>query len=269
MKTPYVLMNRFPIGGLGNQLFQYNFMAQLACRTGVKFLHSGYPNLDTFGIQKPSRIKSLLLGLGASEISLTDIDQIGWSYFIDMVQSNLEREKAVRIKPGILGEYYKEITTIDPKEFIKIELGLKNPKQTPLLAIHFRGSDFYGWNARAVMDTGYYKDAIERIVSKKPNRYEIRIFSEDRESKVVKELENEFQCQVSYGSEREDFLEIANAEVIIASPSTFVFWSAVLGNCQEIYYSREWLSYAAEEGMKFWIDLQSGTLPYFPHVSEV
>jgi hypothetical protein len=269
MKAPYVLMNRFPIGGLGNQLFQYNFMAQLAHRTGVKFLHSGYPNLETFGIQKQSKMKSLILGLKASEISLADIDQIGWSQCINLVQSNLERKRSVRIKPGILGEYYKEVTTVDPKEFIKIESGLKNRKQTPFLAIHFRGSDFYGWNARAVMDTRYYKDAIESIVSKKPNQFDIRIFSEDRESKVVKELEKEFRCQVSDGSEREDFLEIANAEVIIASPSTFVFWSAVLGNCQEIYYSKGWLSYATEQGMKFWIDLRSGTLPYFPNVREV
>jgi hypothetical protein len=214
-------------------------------------------------------MKSLMLGLSASEISLFAIDQIGWTRSIEIVQSNLKRERSVRVKPGILGEYYKEVTTTHPKHFIKSEPDLGTSRVGPLLAIHFRGTDFYGWNAKAVMDVAYYKTAVENIVTHKSFPYEIRIFSEDRDSEVVEELKNHFKCEVSYGSEQRDFLELSSAEVIIASPSTFVFWSAVLGNCKEIYYSRDWLSHATENGMKFWIDLRSGTLPYFPIVREV
>jgi hypothetical protein len=269
MSAPYLLMHRNPSGGLGNQLFQYNFLAQLAHSSKVNFLHCGFPKLSYFDIQKESKWKSKIFSMGSMRISLETIEKRGWEQTIDEMQQTFSIKKSVSLNPGILGEYYKEVTNLDPKAILKLYSKKSDDADNQLLAVHFRGTDFHQWNPRAVMNLDFYHDAVALAKQKNRGLNRIKVFTDDGDSETVSQLVRTHGAEISCGSEIEDFEEMMGAYSIVASPSTFVFWSAVLGNCKEIFYSREWLDYASESKYKFWIDLRNGLLPYFPKVMEV
>lgn len=269
MSTPFLLMNRRPSGGFGNQLFQYNFLFQFSHIHGVEFLHRGFPQLSGFELQKESKIKSLLLGMNAFNISLETINERKWQQTCDEVQQFFQEGKSVNVMPGILGEYYKEVTNIDPKFVFRSNQGKINVQNEHFLAVHYRGKDFHQWNSRAVMSFEFYLKGVQKALKNDSKINQIKIFTDDRESETVSRLVGFFGAEISDGSEEEDFKEMMQTKTIVASPSTFAFWSAALGDCQEIYYSRDWLHYASETGQKFWSDLRKGSLPFFPTVLEV
>jgi len=269
VSNPIVFMNRRPIGGLGNQIFQYNFIFQIASLLNKEVSHVGFPKLDKFMVQRATPLKSAIHSLNAHEISLPVLKNLGWTACIERAKLALESNKSIKIVPGVLGEFHKEVTRVDPREFLKLQTDNLEVKEKEYLAVHFRGTDFYQWNRNAVMKKDYYLRAIRQVENEIGRLNQIKLYSDDVNDQIVKELSNVFNCSVSKSSEIDDFSGLMKASAIVASPSTFVFWAALLGNCKNIYYSKEWLDYATDNGMKFWHDLRNESLPFFPKVIEV
>jgi len=60
-----------------------------------------------------------------------------------------------------------------------------------------------------------------------------------------------------------DFLDMANSDVLISSPSTFSIWAGILGKRKKVIHSKTWVDYRAKENDIFWINLQKGGNEYY------
>jgi hypothetical protein len=240
-------------GGLGNQLFQINLQVQLARKYGFNPM---YPKNLVANIcanfnkkfYMPSRSEKVFL---SAEIlrnaSTSEVESI--------LLESLSKDKDVVLAKSVLGEvldkyFYQNFSAVF-QPLKKFE-NLVSQHRSNSVALHFRGTDFSSWDSSAIMDLDFYFRAIQN--SSLSDGWEGHLFTDDPGHKVVLELLKKFK-NVQLKSSKDqysDFWKISNYAEIIATPSTFVLWAAMLGRPSKIFIDMNWVGKRVAGGEAFW-----------------
>lgn len=257
--------NRKRIGQFGNHLFQFHFMHQLAQQLDTGYFQSRWSELTEFENTDRVALKPYWKEFAVEKWSLDFVRDMTYPEILNQARLASHAGIDIELPPGILGEKFLESCLISPREIIKFK-NTNNFLDTErtVVALHFRGGDFSLWDKNAVMNPDYYLSAIELIpkVASTQN-LQIQLFTDEISHPTVLEIQRAHRgIEVISETRAGDFLKMANSEVLIASPSTFAFWAAVLGREKKLIMSKSWLDYTVEMGQKFWIDLRSNKNPY-------
>ena len=162
-----------------------------------------------------------------------------------------------------LGEKFFEWNKISTRSIFQLEDIPEVPKKA--CAIHFRGTDYYSWNATAVLDPEYYIDSINIV---KEDAYHFRLFTDDYSlpsfQAVAQKLDKEyisFDLGENTADRRHfinDFSYMTECDWIISSPSTFCMTAGFIGKNKKIIHSKQWVLDRINHEDKFWVDLYNG-----------
>ena len=159
----------------------------------------------------------------------------------------------------------KAIHPLHPQWTFLFELKEKPKIETESVAIHFRGTDFFGWNPDAVLGEDYYMNALSEIENDVESFY---IFTDDEtlpSYKGVVEYLNQNNRKVIFGENTanrnnyiKDFSTISECDYIISSPSTYCIAAGFIGKEKKIIHSEKWIHNRVDVDDKFWVDLNNG-----------
>tara|TARA_R100000234_G_C4996017_1_gene177974 strand:+ start:440 stop:1162 length:723 start_codon:yes stop_codon:yes gene_type:complete len=162
-----------------------------------------------------------------------------------------------------LGEKFFGENKLSTREVFKLKVSPVISDKT--CAIHFRGTDFHGWNPDAILDSEYYLRAIEEI---KDDVDTYVLFTDDYRLESYNEVEKHLKQnnkkfflgkntsdRMNYIS---DFSIMSECDYIISSPSTFCISAGFVGKEKRIIHSKKWIEKRAEVNDKFWVDLKAG-----------
>ena len=138
------------------------------------------------------------------------------------------------------------------------------------VGIHFRGTDFFQWNPKSILDSDYYLDSIKLCLDSF-NELEFVLFTDDHNLESFKNISSFLKSnninhrmglsQIT-GNFLDDFIDLASSDIIVSSPSTFAISAGMIGNSR-IIHSKKWIEHRISENDKFWVDLQrTGTTFY-------
>lgn len=250
-----------PTGGMGNRLFQLNFLGQVAyaMKTDFRFCST----LDEpyfFNIEKksPSRISRIFeQALELKSYVITDTQN-----FRDYLAS-LSPTKDYQIKGSFLGESFFETCFVDPIDIVKPKFQLG--EQQRYVAMHFRGGDFAAWNSEAILPAKYYLDALEQISVNGETNLPVKLVTDDTSLPAFQQIRKLLgsRAQINPASEYiDDFITLANSEYLVSSPSTFAIWAGILGK-PKIVHSETWAASRVLVNDKFWVNLKNGGNKYY------
>ena len=198
-----------------------------------------------------------------------ELDSIPWSccpwngyeYFSGDVLGS-DQHGNLSLKP-CLGEKFFDCHSISTRSIFELK---EKPKiETESVAIHFRGTDFFGWNPDAVLGEDYYMNALSEIENDVESFY---IFTDDEtlpSYKGVVEYLNQNNRKVIFGENTanrnnyiKDFSTISECDYIISSPSTYCIAAGFIGKEKKIIHSEKWIHNRVDVDDKFWVDLNNG-----------
>ena len=254
-------------GGLGNQLFQINLLVQLAMQFGLTpvFPKSQISSLCV-DFKKTLHIPKLRQKLFLSqeilrEESLTEIGKL--------IDDSAQNRQDILVAKSVLGEVLHKFYFKNPKEIFEpakqfCHYAYQNFSEC--VALHFRGSDFLNWDSTAIMNLDYYDRAINS--SSLIHGREGHLFTDDPSHEVVRTLLKKFKNikLKSSGNQFDDFWRISNYSEVIATPSTFVLWAAMLGKSCKILIDRHWIENRLTRGEEFWITVAENRKGIFGEV---
>ena len=187
----------------------------------------------------------------------------GYQHFLGNMVGNLDIRKPVEHLPPCLGEKFFWDSGISTREVFKLKQERHMTGNN--CAVHFRGTDFFKWNARAVLNKEYYLNAIDEV---KGDTDGFILCCDDTNLESFKavckhlEQENIFYYVGENTHDRtkyiEDFTTMSQCDIIISSPSTYCISAGFIGKEKKIIHTKEWLDYRVEEDDKFWVDLYNG-----------
>lgn len=268
-----------PTGRMGNVLIQYCYLRQLAERIETEYFHPTLPYAKYFcGFERKKIPLKKRLTSKRHDVSNQEIEQMGTEKFICDCRERIKKNQIIVLNPPVLGHLF-EFKEENPGKFIclkKENIKLDKRKQYDLiLGIHFRGTDFKGWNEKASLPFEYYANAIQYLI----NKYEgikigVKIFTDDNNFESYKKtLQYINMCaprlDVIYMSNVqntmiEDFEELSQCDWIISSPSTYAIMAGLVGKQHKcIIHAKQWVEYAVANGDAFWIDIQKQQVPYY------
>ena len=277
MKAGKLGMEKVAIGRLGNHLFQYNFLSQLANHLSLEKFHPAFLGAELFeGLGKASFFGSHR-PTKTIRYSKNDIESLPWETFVDSVHSLTASGKNVVLPPGIMGNRFFDVTYLNPKDMIRLNSEsveitnkFREVKQVRV-GIHFRGADYSSWDSNAVMDPSYYLDALDYLSQQVDfNTADLSLITDDPEHRTCREISKRWNC--TYGSFRNpssDFFNLSQCDYIISSPSSFVFWASAFGKEKKMIYSKKWLDYKTGNGDIYWTKLRAGLSPFFQIYQEI
>lgn len=262
-------------GRLGNKLFHYHFLRQVARKARAEYFHPQLVSARFFlGMNKRPRPFSLF----KKQIALNSADvlALGSENFLDFIQTSEKEGKDILLKGPFLGEVFFQYLFYSPSEFIQLRPEFHvplplSPSTSVCVGVHFRGTDFKQWNEHASLSFPYYRDAIE-LCLQEYNGKEVffALFTDDtqfspfcetilylqKHGLVYHVSENLFRPYV-------DFYQLSQCDVIISSPSTFNIFAGAIGKDKKIIHSKEWLMYCLERRDAFWVSLSGSKNPYY------
>jgi hypothetical protein len=239
-------------GRLGNQLFRLHLAMQLSRLFSVSTSLPFSTTTRLFKLKSTRLTPYLYLSNKTSiRLKVSDIASLRRSSLLQDIESCLLAGRDVIIPPELLGEGFFDYTFVHPGAL----LALKNKATVsfPLdsIAIHYRGKDFANWHPKALMTAEFYIEAVKSIDIPE---LRVRIFSDDPNAQVVKtllhSLPNSSLCKNK--SSARSFMQMSKHKYVIASPSTFSFWGALLGTSSTYVISKEWVSEMEKAGEYFW-----------------
>ena len=184
----------------------------------------------------------------------------GWSHFKDSVQYSRGANNILR---PCLGEKFFEEHCVSTRKIFRLIDEPDVPDNTA--AIHFRGTDFFQWNSKAVLDAEYYLNAIEEI---KDDVSSFILFADDTSlpsfNRITKYLyDNDISFEYGENSNDRsnyinDFRKMCFCDYIISSPSTYNICAGFIGKHKKIIHSDEWVRERCYLEDKFWCDLYNG-----------
>jgi hypothetical protein len=132
------------------------------------------------------------------------------------------------------------------------------------LVLHVRLGDFHKWRPGAIMDKSFFTSAAEMLY--RQDHDQCLIISDEPRSAYLQELEFELTRRgilgkIVEGRAQEHMSLMCNANVIVASPSSFSLCGAWMGN-QQIVWQREWAERSAIGGSKFWHKACENAIPF-------
>lgn len=248
-------------GGLGNQLFQLNLISQLAVQYGIKgyFPQNSYvAGLKPWAVRfrKSTRPKS-------PSLSWDFLANSPWTEVLDELECQIARGEIIRLPIGLLGHRFAESCRISPKTLFgwPRERNETSENHDFRVALHLRGEDFFNWDHKAVPTADYYLNALDDVLhSRRGEVSEVRAVTDDLTLPAAERLRSA-GISVSSGPWRTDFGTLRNADLIIAPPSTFSVWAALLGAGRAVFPS-SWVIRRAENGDSFWARVMRNTVPH-------
>lgn len=263
-------------GRLGNRLFHYNLLRQLARRTDVGYFHIRFPESRYFeGLSRKRRPWPSIaqpIKLSSSDVLASHPDQ-----FLASVKELTLKGIDIHLSPPMLGETFFDFLFYDPNDFIEIKPAYRAPlllgaEVCPVIAIHFRGGDFPAWNPKAALGFAYYEAAISCCLEHFQNQEVIfSLFTDDIEYpaylQTIAFLGSLQGVRFATGKPQAppaiDLYQMSQASVLISSPSTFAIFGGILGRRKLIVHSSTWLEYALNKGDRFWLRLAETENPYY------
>lgn len=262
-----------PPGGLGNRLFCYNFIRQLAYACGIPYAHPWLKDskyFESMGLRLRPRWFGKKLVIDSEFLKSLSPDQLR-NLITNSVDMNF------LLKPPFLGETFYDYSLVAPLNFIRLrEPFLRNPgwrrDNQVVIGVHFRGGDFFNWNPAAVLDAKYYVNAIKLALRDSGGRRTgVALFADDTTLESYRIVQAQFSglcIDMSTGnqatsSEITDFHNLSVCDYIVSSPSTFCIWAGILGEGTKIIHSEEWIESQVHENSKFWQQLWSGGSNYY------
>jgi hypothetical protein len=244
-------------GRFGNKLIYYNNLRQLANIYNVPYSCVPWEGQGIFsGIEKEFKYpKKDVINLTSKEIlsaEKNDINKILENYEISLVAP-------------CLGELFFEVTKSNPNDFLNMQT---EDNEMLVIALHFRGSDFFAWNPDACLPASYYLSAIEACEKEFTEDKKYILCTEDTSygpfNEIKQFLENE-KKQYDLGPATKenkhfyyDFNKLANSDVIVSSPSTFSICAGFLAKEKKVIHSKEWIDNRLNVKDKFWVQLNKG-----------
>jgi len=261
---------------LGNQLFAYNLVRQIATAASVTWAHPVLRERRWF-----------------QEMDATEVAPIGREDSIRFTQADLldrdphsvvaqvaELDKAgrdVELVQPILGETFFKYSFVAPGDFVRMRRSypsrfMRDPG-AKRVAVHFRGQDFLAWDSRAVLDFTYYRNALEHCVADAGGDIaSVWVFTDDPRLQAYRTFLAHLSARHSniavvrgrrIGAPLADLWRMSQCDYLISTPSTFSFWGGVLGKKKKIVQSREWMDQQTSEGVRFWVEMNASRLPFY------
>lgn len=262
-----------PSGRMGNVMIQYVFLRQLSEKIGIDYFHIDLPYKEKVENFKKHNMSLGMLFHKKWRVDMAYIERVGMSHFIEEAKNKDIEEYDIILQPPVLGHLfdYKEE---NPAKYIHIsnqyKQDIENSTNCRWVGIHFRGTDFKGWNEKASLSYEYYREAIELLMNREQNLKFI-LFTDDNEfdayKNVMKYLNKQKYNYIPGDANREmmvDFYQMSQCDYIISSPSTFAIMATLYGKeNKQIIHNRQWVQYCVEQGEQFWIEIAENRVPYY------
>lgn len=279
-----------PTGRLGNVMIQYAFMRRIAEKANVDYFHGKLPYSEFFNNFNSRNAGLKLLFSKKKSYTLKTIEKKGIDAFLNEV-SNCSYN--VVLDPPVLGHLFDDIHDNPSKYFelnsafcsdeynnyIEAKKHLQKEKSedeaeegTKTVAIHYRGTDFTTWDAKALMEFEYYNNAIDYI----ENDYErgniiYKLYTDDIDAQSYKSLTDYLGSSgrkyVNADPNRNiimDLTDMSMCDAIISSPSTYAIIAGIIGKQNKtIIHNKRWTEYCASKGESFWIQILKGGTDYY------
>lgn len=261
--TNCVYLRDRPSGGIGNRLFTYNFLLQVARQLDFS------PNIanEDSSLIRNTRVKFHSLPWHLSSSYLDSSGVPGTKHDFEAMLNNLaQRKKCLRISNTFLGETFFQSTTVDPREFFPLLMPEPRTSEDAVFKIgmHFRGTDFKTWNPKSILSPEYYLDSFEYLMkSKGSENCTVTIYTDDLHLNSIKVVTDKLRDHVpleisSASSPTSDLRNLAGCKAIISSPSTFAIWAGIFSTKSVIIHSKEWVTERAKLGDDFWVKIAQG-----------
>ena len=171
---------------------------------------------------------------------------------------NLGGQRSIRVRGPLLGEFFFGACRDDPSQYFPLAPVVAR-NDSPLIAVHLRGTDFAEWNPNAILPVSYYLDALEVAREMAGSAARIELVTDDPTMDSVVTLQSELALdgRPRQRSVEDDFALLRGADVIVSSPSTFCIWAGILSQARVIH-SNVWVRQRADMGDRFWLDLMAG-----------
>lgn len=263
-------------GRLGNRLFHYHFLRQVAKKTGLDYFHCKFPESAYF--EEMEKVPRPFPHFFKKSIKLTSKDVLSFSPqdFLSFIKLETEKGKDIILEPPMLGELFFDYLFYSPNEFVKVKSQYRkdfqfDSRDKVIIAAHFRGTDFPSWNPCAALKFSYYREAIDFCLEYFRDKNPVVIlFTDDNECPAFLEVIDFLKSQrvEFYTGDNSrlaiyDFYQISQCDVLISSPSTFAIFSSCLGKPKKIIHEKNWLEYMVSRKDKFWVDLNQTKNPYY------
>ena len=192
---------------------------------------------------------------------------------LSSVSEQTSRGQNVIIAPGVFGEHFFDNIEQHPSRIFTLrnippseELLSEFPQSS--IALHFRGQDFAEWNKASIMEPEFYISALEHF---NLEHYSVYIFTDDPTHPTVTVLKSKLPRAVliTSSSMSATFLLLSKFQNIVASPSTFAFWAAILGEPSNFFISSDWITLMERNGDLFWPTLAMNTAKLLPSVNVI
>lgn len=257
-----ITFNHKPKGGLGNRLFQLNFIGQISSLLETDFNFYSPKDSNYFHNVSSSRLIRLRSHF-VKNICLAQETQLDIVSLKEYFQKRSPLG-SFSISGSYLGETFFMCSAISPREIVRHKFGeIQNQEQ---IACHFRGGDFRNWNPKSILKTNYYIQAIEYLDSRIGYFCPIKLVTDDLSlesvQKIIKIHRNRVEL-ISNEDSIEDLKILMASNYLVSSPSTFAIWAGILSEKKEIIHSAEWVEDRASINDKFWVDLKSGGNAYY------
>lgn len=245
------------IGGLGNQLFQYNFSKLLQNEGHDTLLdvswfrnynlHEGYLLDRVF--EDPLTKKNNTINHGFRKLITKTKFKLNGRLITD---KNFQLDK-INSKCYYFDGYWQsqnvlnQFNEIDKFKFLKANFKQIDNKGS--ICLHIRRGDYTLKENKKIYNQigeNYYAKALKYIKSKSPDLNQVDVYSDDL--KAITELKKIKDFKFSFKSKDtlSDFISMTSYKFIITGNSTFSYWSAILSKDDSIvitpkkwFYSRE------------------------------
>lgn len=260
-------------GRMGNQLLQLLLLKEIAYKCDLK------PYYDSISAQKfmygATRTKGLILNkmFGRNSLEITKEDFVNKG--VDGVIASInESDGDIVMDPSILGFTLQTMFT-DVNQFFSIkekfhEKYIDNSEKTVVL--HYRGTDFKGWNPESILSADYYLQSIDYIsnayVGEELNYIlltdDLELDSLNKTISYLKDKKAVYYVGSPSNSVGKDLYNISIADVVVSSPSTFAIFGSFLGNDKKVIHNKGWVEKRASLDDTFWVDVLNNRCDKYP-----
>jgi hypothetical protein len=245
---------------MGNQMFQYAFAHAASRRLGTSF-SLGLPSRSKVADVGPPLRTFFDLG-PAYRVDVRLARRIAFAAryglrapIVTVEQDADPAETLARLRDGVVyGGYFQSEKWFagyenDIRELFTVrreyqeEFARRYPDRRPYICMHVRRTDYLDTNLWA-LPTSYFLDALAEVPDR--DRYEVVVVSDDP-VRVRQELRDVPDMRCDPNHSMVDLLLLMNADVVIASNSSFSWWGAWLNERPglQVIAPEHWLGFAA------------------------
>ena len=113
-------ITRIPTGGMGNRLFHYHFLRQIAKKMDIGYFHPRLPDFIYFeGMGRKRR--PLFRFRSSLELTSKEVLSFEPAGFLSFVEDETSKGRDIVFSPPMLGEVFFDYLFCDPNEFLKVK----------------------------------------------------------------------------------------------------------------------------------------------------